>query len=259
MILLTLLVTYWSEPTITTQLILATAIGWHTNVYGEWKAWKAALNTERWSVVIYVPILYTIIVVQHAMRARSDSGQTRRRKWLMVVRVWSAVNHAVNHAATGLGDWIERVCQPTSPDSIRRNAIKRTLYKRQSRATTLFALSVLAMQTRTTIASEREVRFDTDSTNVGVDNRCTACISHDIGDFVPDSIRPSNRAIKGFGGTRVTNVKVGTLRWKWEDDQGVITEFLIPNSYLVPDGKVRLLSPQHWAQTQATKRSDRDK
>jgi hypothetical protein len=43
---------------------------------------------------------------------------------------------------------------------------------------------------------------------------------------------------------------MATLKWKFADDDGIIHTFLIPNSYYVPDGNMRLLSPQHWAQTQ---------
>lgn len=43
---------------------------------------------------------------------------------------------------------------------------------------------------------------------------------------------------------------MGTILWKWCDDDGKAYSFTIPNSYYVPAGKVRLLSPQHWAQTQ---------
>ena len=42
----------------------------------------------------------------------------------------------------------------------------------------------------------------------------------------------------------------GTIKWKWLDDLGRTHEFRIPNSYYVPEGGVRLLSPQHWAQEQ---------
>jgi hypothetical protein len=64
-----------------------------------------------------------------------------------------------------------------------------------------------------------------------------------------------NRAIKGFGGTRTMNVKTGTFRWSWENDQGQVHTFDIPNSYYVPDGNhVQLLSPQHWAQLQSSNR-----
>jgi len=51
------------------------------------------------------------------------------------------------------------------------------------------------------------------------------------------------------------NVKMGTLKWRWTDDDGMVHKFVIPNSFYVPQGKVRLLSPQHWAQTQRDKPS----
>ena len=51
---------------------------------------------------------------------------------------------------------------------------------------------------------------------------------------------------------QITNIKIGTLKRSWENDEGIITTFLIPNSYYVLKGKVRLLSHQHWAQTQET-------
>ncbi len=42
---------------------------------------------------------------------------------------------------------------------------------------------------------------------------------------------------------------MGTLHWTWDNDQGQPTEHIIPNSFYIPEGRVRLLSPQHWAQT----------
>ena len=117
-------------------------------------------------------------------------------------------------------------------------------------------MTVLAMQADAKKDTERRVRFDTDSEWVGVDNRCSGCISHVRSDFV-GNLNDCNRVIKGFGGSRTTNVKVGTIRWKWEDDQGRPHSFDIPNSYYVPDGKLRLLSPQHWSQSQTKNRKGR--
>jgi len=91
--------------------------------------------------------------------------------------------------------------------------------------------------------------FDTDAAKIGIDNRCSACISYDINDF-DGPVTKVNRAIKGFGGERTFNVYQGTIVWKWCDNEGEIHRFRIPNSYYVPEGKVRLLSPQHWARTQ---------
>ena len=91
--------------------------------------------------------------------------------------------------------------------------------------------------------------FDSDSSMIGIDNRCSACMSHVIEDFT-GQMRECNKSIKGFGGSKVYNVKIGTIIWRWEDDEGKIHKFTIPNLYYVPDGNVRLLSPQHWAKTQ---------
>lgn len=95
--------------------------------------------------------------------------------------------------------------------------------------------------------------FDTDAASIGIDNRCSACISHVIDDFEGPLTKVS-RSIKGFGGTRVSNVMIGTLLWRWCDDEGKIHKFRIPHSYYVPQGKTRLLSPQHWAKSQGSAR-----
>ena len=111
-------------------------------------------------------------------------------------------------------------------------------------------LALMANQRqKSTYTGQRRVIFDTDSESIGIDNRCSACISNNVEDFV-GQLTTTNRTIKGFGGTHIRNIMSGTIRWKWEDDDGNIHQFKIPNSYYVPDGGMRLLSPQHWAQTQ---------
>jgi hypothetical protein len=82
---------------------------------------------------------------------------------------------------------------------------------------------------------------------VGIDNRCSGCITHDRSD-IPGEIVQVRRSIKGFGGARTFNVWMGTIHWNWDDDSGQTHTMVIPNSFYVPDGKMRLLSPQHWAQ-----------
>ena len=112
------------------------------------------------------------------------------------------------------------------------------------------ASTLLAMSTNQVKATQSVAYFDTDSKPIGIDNRCTACISHDINDFV-GKLHDSDRTIKGFGGIKHrSNIMVGTMKWKWCDDQGQVHRHLIPKSYYVPDGRVRLLSPQHWAKSQ---------
>ena len=96
---------------------------------------------------------------------------------------------------------------------------------------------------------ENVVTFDTDSGPVGIDNRCTACISHVIQDF-EEPPKLTNQVITGFTGRSSASVYSGTIKWRFADDTGAIHTFRIPNSFYVPDGRVRLLSPQPWAQEQ---------
>ena len=88
--------------------------------------------------------------------------------------------------------------------------------------------------------------FDTDSNKIGIDNRASACISLEIRDFIRP-LQDCRKIIAGVGGTRLTDVKKGTIQWTWTDDQGRPHKFLIHDSYFVPSANVRLLSPQHWA------------
>ena len=66
-------------------------------------------------------------------------------------------------------------------------------------------MSVVALATNTPVRTN-SVQFDTDSAPVGIDNRCTGCISHVPEDFVGD-LRDRSKSIKGFGGSRTNNVK----------------------------------------------------
>ena len=197
-----------------------------------------------WSIWIRT-VQVTIIIINALFYGEN---KTRRRRQSM--GIWHHIVVGIEHLMTGIGDFVVRNTKETS----NRHRRVTTAINRHQRAAKLVALSVLAMQASATISTEREVRFDTDSHDIGIDNRCSACISHVESDF-EGPLRKCDRIVKGFGGSRTRNVKVGTLKWSWEDDQGVTTTFRIPNSYFVPDGKVRLLSPQHWAQTQQSKNS----
>ena len=66
-------------------------------------------------------------------------------------------------------------------------------------------------------------------------------------DFIGELV-DCNRTIKVFGGTRTTNIKMGTIKWSCLDDEGMVTTHRIPNSHYAPERGVKLLSPQHLAQ-----------
>ena len=105
-------------------------------------------------------------------------------------------------------------------------------------------LTIKVMVLSATTAAQNHASFDTDSARVGVDNICPGCISHKVTDFIGELV-DCNRTIKGFGGTRTTNIKMGKTKWSWLDDEGMVNTHHIPNSYYAPEGGVRLLSPHH--------------
>jgi hypothetical protein len=91
-----------------------------------------------------------------------------------------------------------------------RTASPRTPRK-YSHLLSLLTYLAVCMTTEAIHAQTSTGYFDTDSKPIGVDNRCTACISHDTTDFIGD-VAPSNRWIKGFGGSKTTNAMTGTLK-----------------------------------------------
>ena len=95
--------------------------------------------------------------------------------------------------------------------------------------------------TDTTPLARHVPQWDTDSVIIGIYNRYSECMSHEATDFTGD-LKDCERVIIGFWGTRYYNIKVGTLKWYWEDDNSRIHKFTIPKSYYVLEGGVRLLS-----------------
>ena len=108
----------------------------------------------------------------------------------------------------------------------------------------------LACPVKQMASKERIVKLDTNAKPIEVDNRCSACILPYIKDFI-GPLEDTNKTIKGFAGAQANNPKTGTLHWQWSDDSGRMHTFEIPMSYYVTECELRLLSPQHWAQTRS--------
>ena len=75
----------------------------------------------------------------------------------------------------------------------------------------LVVMQVLAFQAHSS-KHANTVAFDTDSGPVGIDNRASGCMSGNVDDFI-GTLQPVSRTIKGFGGSRVYNVSICTLKW----------------------------------------------
>ena len=105
-------------------------------------------------------------------------------------------------------------------------------------------------------SAPREANFEADSFQIGVDNHATACMTPNVHDLIGKRLKVQVR-VKGISGKAIAAFR-GTARWHIRDDQGVVHQLLIPNTYCVPKIPIRLLSPQHLAQVMKSHEHTRD-
>ena len=72
--------------------------------------------------------------------------------------------------------------------------------------------AMLAFAAPTRKSTERKAKFDSDSIAIGVDNRCSVCISGYLEDFIGKPV-PSSKVIRGFNHVHTTGILEGTLRY----------------------------------------------
>ena len=131
---------------------------------------------------------------------------------------------------TRLNNHCTKVQRRKRLNRLRQTARRYRQPKLRNKNRILLMLTALAMTTQTRdVRSQRMTSFDTDSRTIGVDNRCSACISNDPSDLITE-LKPCNKSIKGFGGARTSGVMIGTIKWTWCDDRGKPHSFIIPNS-----------------------------
>ena len=105
----------------------------------------------------------------------------------------------------------------------------------------------LRAYTSTYLPTGMSYTYDSDSKVILIDNCCSTSITNDLRDFIAPP-RPARAKVEGYNGT-TTATMVGTVRWRIHDDLGTEHQILLPNTYYSPEGKYKLLCPQHWAQT----------
>ena len=116
------------------------------------------------------------------------------------------------------------------------------------------AISFNANSTSDT-GSSSDHTYDAGSYLIAIDNCSSRCITNSLTDFVAPP-QATDIRVKGVGGYSAATY-VGTVRWSIEDDEGKIHHFDIPNTYFNADVPYRLLSPQHWAQTQGRSKTSK--
>ena len=216
-----------------------------------------------WNTILFVMLIYITSILHQTIEERDTLNDLSRlyvpkwkRKtiyWKMKSVITCKYHNGMKHTENIINNW--EVKRPRRRNAVTKHNSPGTNYSKRTRIPSLMTMAAIAMTTQTATISEtqRLCTFDTDSKMIGIDNRCSACISCDKNDFAPD-LKPCKRSIKGFGGTRHNGtIMTGTIIWNWCDDTGRKYKFTIPRSYYVPEGKTRLLSPQHWAQTQKDK------
>jgi hypothetical protein len=204
-------------------------------------------------------ILYLILLVFQLVSFEEDTEpriyipkSQRSMIWKLLLPIKTWTNDMAKTIESSINDWASSARDRSRISRTRHSARHiHSSRRKRSLAVGMMAFAAVAMQANGMQSQYQEtmVTFDTDSVPIGIDNRCTGCISNRIEDFEGPWVE-SNRAIKGFGGSRTTGIMIGTLAWKWMDDEGREHKFLIPKSFYVKEGNVRLLSPQHWAQAQ---------
>ena len=88
--------------------------------------------------------------------------------------------------------------------------------------------------------------FDSDSTNLIIDDGASACITNDKKDFV-GKMHHIHQRTKGLAGHTHATCK-GTVRWRIKDDHQKIHMIFIPNTYFKEQVPNEILSLQHFAQ-----------
>ena len=222
-------------------------------ILGKIGLWNIILATT--TILVYAPHYKTPCESQIIV---NDSKKyiPKYQKWKRINWMKNNISKTLKQIFNNIDRWLNNQ-KMSRQNKLKLNRLRQTARNMQTpkgrRVKTLIAFTALAMSSQTRKEpNQRTTTFDTDSKIIGVDNRCSACISNEPSDFITE-LKPCGRSIKGFGGARTENVMAGTLKWSWCDDNGKIHKFIIPNSYYVESAEGRLLSPQHWASTQKDK------
>jgi GAG-pre-integrase domain len=236
-----------------------------------WKYLEQALTLCIPCVVTWVDIvrgwflLWLIVKNGHRHGSRQEvktaKWKSRNRNGL-VVRICKTVGRKIDTATTILDRAVTWLIgdEPTVKEKLTwtrpRFSIQKRVRKDRSRGqgynkrnlgtSTWFRTAAVVCLVATTSRTEA-TRFDSDSVVIHVDNCASRCITNSLTDLVKPPQKVIGR-VKGMGGDKVAVAAVGTLRWTFDDDDGMTHAFLIPGSLYIPDSPARLFSPQHWAQ-----------
>ena len=191
--------------------------------------------------IICSVVLYGFAMIE---QTPTDRKEVKRRDqvWTKSFQQMTRIMRPIIQSVT---DYVESI--QTRPRTHNTHFSRQKVHYTTGFTHTMAYTAIITMSMHQSYHISESIVFDTDSQVVGIDNHCSACITH-VCEDMPGELIPCHQSIKGFGGSKVWNVWHGTIKWCIEDDTGAKHTLIIPNSYYVPQAKVHLLSPQHWAQ-----------
>ena len=107
----------------------------------------------------------------------------KRNRWNRLEKVWTMMMMYVQYTFDFTYDWVIKMKVPRRRRRIHKSLKKGNntlIYARRQRH---LVVNESHARKRKNVSS-RTVLFDSDAKQIGIDNRCSACISHDINDFV---------------------------------------------------------------------------
>ena len=144
-------------------------------------------------------VLLVLIMIETTTTHPNDAIKSRKGMYEWIINA--------SMVLLPIAKWIESLIQGINTSRRRTQTTHDTQlrpHRRQSSSNSmlrLYAMAVLAMASPNSLPRTEGAPYDSDSRLVGVDNRCSGCITHQRAD-IPGTLKECNRVIKGFGGTR---------------------------------------------------------
>ena len=173
------------------------------------------MMSHMWNVILYH--ILGIMLMTLYPNAIAYKGEQKAQSYTPKSKKNRLKSKTLTGVLQSLKEQLNRVITITtqSPNRLTKNIHKERGYSNPTGMVWHKCMEIISMQTKTQRSTgARITNFDMDSLNIGVDNRCSDCISHRVEDFEGPLIK-TIKSIRGFGGSRVHNLKMGTIRWKW--------------------------------------------
>jgi hypothetical protein len=149
-------------------------------------------------------LLYAILLIIQVAYSNKPKNQTpqyipkskRGKTWQCTAKLKTWASNQANKVADSISKWDTANQSRKKFETAKKIATKIGNRGQSNRNVAFLAFAAAAMQANGGLHDNQMV-FYTDSAPIGIDNRCTGCISHQTKDF-KGPLQESNRAIKGF-------------------------------------------------------------